>query len=261
MRQAWQMPAGAPAFILLMLSWRRTSQMPLAFASPSNLFSLGICRLFPRRSQASTLQKLFGWQPRGIVARRYWKLSAHLCGRLRWKHVSNWKRHRGLTAWKNPFMMLNRQVWLNCLVSREYHFGSMLLEPDMPLVWPTGAGVAQFFVEYNLQHYMIFEKLQEVDAPVRFSRKFVRTGMKEAMHLQPVRLELPTWWLFEGSAVLMLLWKKIAANDADIPINELSKTGVHCVLSAWSPKTKSIWRFSDTHCADVSHWNPCRKKQ
>ena len=28
--------------------------------------------------------------------------------------------------------------------------------------------------------------------------------MKEAACLQQVRLELPTWWLFEGSALLML---------------------------------------------------------
>ena len=133
------------------------------------------------------------------------KLSAHLCGRLLLKTCQQLAEAPWTHRMKEPIHDGAQTGLADCLISRQYHFGSLLLGPDMPLVWQTGAGVAQFFVENNNVHYMIFERLQEADAPARFSRKFVRTGLKEALRLQAVNLELPTWWLFEGTTVLMLL--------------------------------------------------------
>lgn len=93
----------------------------------------------------------------------------------------------------------------DCSVSRGYHLGSMLLHPDMPLVWDGMAGVVQFFVEYQRQQHLIFEELREVPSTVRFCRKFFKTGVKRAVILRLISPSLPTWWVFEESTVLVLV--------------------------------------------------------
>ena len=75
------------------------------------------------------------------------KLSAHLCGRLLLKTSQQLQESPWTHRMKGPIHDAQQTGLANCLVSREYHLGSMLLGPDMPLVWQGGAGVVEFFAD------------------------------------------------------------------------------------------------------------------
>ena len=166
---------------------------------------LGYADCFPGEAKHRLYKSYLADSHVGLWEEGTGKLSAHLCGRLLLKTSQQLQESPWTHRMKEPIHDAQQTGLANCLVSREYHLGSMLLGPDMPLVWQGGAGVVQFFAEYFLQQYMIFEELREVQATVRFSRKFVKTGVKQAVRLHQVNPELPTWWLFEDSTVLMLL--------------------------------------------------------
>ena len=91
----------------------------------------------------------------------------------------------------------------DCFVSRWYHLGPHFLQPGMPLIWNGNiAGVIQFFCRtFGKSIYDLRRDEGDLQQD-SFQPHFPVEKAVLLKHFKPV---LPTWWLLEGTVMIMLL--------------------------------------------------------